>query len=596
MLKKEGSIFEKISFAEMTRKLIKTIWLSLLVIPLIAAGSSPLKYALKPNGLAIFFIVSDQPSTLSFCFQAGTQYETDSFPGLARLAHEILAIKCRNNARLNTAGLETSFSKDLSSFHFNSLPSSQLQGTIAEFIRLLTTSEISDEIIREACTAILQEEKNMLEDRQYRLPLYYSKKLYGSNYLSVYPYGAYLVSPDINPLIIKRFITNTYTPYHCALTYQSAAASDFDLISQSNVWDNWRKMLFNYESINRYIDFKRIVKSTQKVFLHADSTRLEYVFLLPGVAGVEQKGLEMFALNLLIRNYFQQFAPIETSMELNAYDTRFTVSLHCLPEHIDSFHPLLVSGFRDFYQKIPESGYSQAISDAMAERDLVRQTQPDKYLALAARTTRLSNSFFMEQLEDSLQFVNTKKLYLFAAEYISQGDFVSTLQTDTLSYGKYRMDSVFSDADESTVQLSIPFTRNGYMLVENQHFSYLYKLEQWAKLNPELLIQINAFSDSREYNKAYDDSMLVFMDTLVNFKRIMPEIVKKRYLSLEMMRSMQVLRWLYLKGIPADRLSGTCQRIKSKQHAEEENMRCTATFPAVRNPVVNYQQVQFAKP
>lgn len=596
MLKKEGSIFEKISFAEMTRKLIKTIWLSLLVIPLIAAGSSPLKYALKPNGLAIFFIVSDQPSTLSFCFQAGTQYETDSFPGLARLAHEILAIKCRNNARLNTAGLETSFSKDLSSFHFNSLPSSQIQGTIAEFIRLLTTTEISDEIIREACTAILQEEKNMLEDSHYRLPLYYLKKLYGSNYLSVYPYGAYLVSPDINPLIIKRFITNIYTPYHCALTYQSATASDFDLISQSNVWDSWRKMLFNYESINRYIDFKRIIKSTQKVFLHADSTRLEYVFLLPGVAGVEQKGLEMFALNLLIRNYFQQFAPIETSMELNAYDTRFTISLHCLPEHIDSFHPLLVSGFRDFYQKIPESGYTQAISDAMAERDLLRQTQPDKYLSLAARTTRLSNSFFMEQLEDSLPFVNTKKLYLFAAEYISQGDFVSTLHTDTLSYGQYRMDSVFSDVDESIIQLSIPFTRNCYVLSENQHFSYLYKLEQWAKLNPELLIQINAFSDSREYNKAYDDSILVFMDTLANFKRIMPEIVKKRYLSLEMMRSMQVLRWLYLKGIPADRLSGTCQRIKSKQHAEEENMRCTATFPTVRNPVVNYQQVQFAKP
>ena len=596
MLKKEGSIFEKISFAVMTRKRIKTIWLSLLMIPLIAAGSSPLKFALKPNGLAIFFIASDQPSTLSFCFQAGTQYETDSFPGLARLAHEILAIKCRNNTQLNTAGLKTSFSKDLSSFHFNNIPSPKIQGTIAEFIRLLTSADISEDIIREACEAILQEEKNVLEDSQYRLPLYYLKKLYGSNYLSVYPYGAYLVSPDINPRIIQRFITNIYTPYHCALTYQSASASDFDLISQLNEWDNWRKTLFNYESINRYIDFKRIVKSTQKVFLQADSTRLEYVFLLPGVAGVEQKGLEMFALNLLIRNYIQRFAPIETSLELHAFDTRFTVTLHCLPEHIDSFHPLIVSGFRDFYQKIPETGYSQAIQDAIGERDLIRQTQPDKYLALAARTTRLSNSFFMQQLEDSLQFVNTKKLYLFAAEYISQGDFISTLHTDSLSYGQYRMDSVFSDADESTIQLSIPFTRNSYMLSEKEHYPYLYKLEQWAKLNPELLIQINAFSDSREYNKAYDDSMMEFMDSLPNFKRIMPEIIKKRYLSLEMMRSMQILRWLYSKGIPADRLSGTCQRIKSKQRAEEENMRCTATFPAVRNPVVNYQQVQFAKP
>ena len=559
------------------------------------AGNSGLQTIQKGNGLTLFYLPSSE-TKLSIWIQGGTQYENDSFPGLAMITHNIIRTKCEESPRLSAIGLTTSFSKELSVFHFSVKGESQIKTVTEEFIRIVTETTIPKEMIAKACARLMNEEQEYVTHPSNKVQLHYMKKMYGQDYTSVYPYGALISAPDIDPALILRFIRYVYNPYNSCLTLESPKKSDFTFLNAIEQWDMWQKPLFNYESIVKLISFKQLVKSSQKVLFQPDSSRLEYMFLLPGNAGLEQKGFELMACNQLLLNYFRPFAPVETALEINAYSSTLLISVTCPAEQIDSIHPLMIQSFRDFYKKIPKIGYEEAIHQSATELKNLQTKSPGKYLELAARTTFLSNNTFTQKAFDSLENVSPEKLYLFSAEYISQGDFVSTLQISDSIYTSLHLDSVYTDVDETIISLTVPFPKNGYTLIDTIHSAYLHKLEQLIRLNPDVLVQVNGFSDKSEYNKAYDDSIILFMDTLPGFKRVMPEILKKRYLPIEMMRSMQILRYLYNRGIPAERLSGTCQSVKDRAKKPEENMKCTTTFPFVRNPIPNYQYIQFAKP
>ena len=59
----------------------------------------------------------------------------------------------------------------------------------------------------------------------------------------------------------------------------------------------------------------------------------------------------------------------------------------------------------------------------------------------------------------------------------------------------------------------------------------------------------------------------------------MPEVVKKRYLRPEMMRTMKLVKYFYEQGIAPERLSGTSAKFTSATKQEAiDNSKCTITL------------------
>jgi outer membrane protein OmpA-like peptidoglycan-associated protein len=103
----------------------------------------------------------------------------------------------------------------------------------------------------------------------------------------------------------------------------------------------------------------------------------------------------------------------------------------------------------------------------------------------------------------------------------------------------------------------IRFRNNVHEIEGKDNFLILDKLAAFLQINEEVQLQVNGLCDKAEFNKAKDSKILAFIDSVPTFARVKPELVKKGYLGLDMMRAMQVLYYLHSKGIDMKRISGT---------------------------------------
>jgi hypothetical protein len=97
-------------------------------------------------------------------------------------------------------------------------------------------------------------------------------------------------------------------------------------------------------------------------------------------------------------------------------------------------------------------------------------------------------------------------------------------------------------------------------------------------------IQVNGFADVSEFDKVSDAAVLAMMDTIPTFRKMNPDVFKKKTFRPEMLRAMKIIRYLYMNGISADRLSGTSMTYTSNNKEEAAaNMKCTITLMKMRS-------------
>lgn len=192
--------------------------------------------------------------------------------------------------------------------------------------------------------------------------------------------------------------------------------------------------------------------------------------------------------------------------------------------------------------------------------------------------------------------ITEKQFQRFVTEYFHESPYVTALYISEDDRAELKADSLFPDLNDAVHEYTFSYRTNVTELEGAENLQKLSRLIQWLKINPELSVQINGFSDQGEFNKTYDDSIFAFIDSIPTFAKTNPDKVKKRYLRPEMMRAMRIIKTLADNGIDISRISGTSMMSTSDTREEAiANAKCTITIIKYRKPLPLYEY-HYGKP
>jgi hypothetical protein len=204
---------------------------------------------------------------------------------------------------------------------------------------------------------------------------------------------------------------------------------------------------------------------------------------------------------------------------------------------------------------------------------------------------------YIPTLLDSIMTVKENSVKDFVINYFNQSAHVAGLKINRADRDALKVDSLFTDLDESVGKYVFKYRQNITDLEGGDNLTKMQNLIQWLNANPDVNIQVNGFSDEHEFNRATDDSIMQFMDSVPTFKRVNSDLIKKGYLRPETMRAMKIVKYLFDHGIAADRLSGTSMLYKSSNKQEaSDNMKCTITLNKIRKSPSLYEYHYGKKP
>ena len=202
-----------------------------------------------------------------------------------------------------------------------------------------------------------------------------------------------------------------------------------------------------------------------------------------------------------------------------------------------------------------------------------------EYPSSVIKAWAFDNESYFPELLDSVSAVGVRTLRNFAVDYFTQSPHVTGLRINRTDRQELKIDSLFPEVDQSVKKYDFKYRPNITNLEGEDNLTMQQNLLQWLLINNDVSVQVNGFSDEHEYNRAYDDSILRFIDSIPTFQKSIPDIVKKKYLKPATMRAMKIVKYLYDHGIAPDRLSGTSMMYKSANKQEEaDNRKCTLTL------------------
>ncbi|MDB5284027.1 MAG: hypothetical protein JWO06_3102, partial [Bacteroidota bacterium] len=186
---------------------------------------------------------------------------------------------------------------------------------------------------------------------------------------------------------------------------------------------------------------------------------------------------------------------------------------------------------------------------------------------------------YFPTLADSVMKVGENGLKDFIINTFNQSAHVVGLRISKADREALKVDSLFTDIDESVSKYVFKYRQNITDIENADDIIKRENLLQWLNVNTDINVQVNGFSDEHEYNRATNDTIIQFIDSIPTFQRSKKDIIKKGYLRPEMMRAIKIVKYLYDHGIAAERLSGTSMMYKSANKQEAlENMKCTLTL------------------
>jgi hypothetical protein len=204
-------------------------------------------------------------------------------------------------------------------------------------------------------------------------------------------------------------------------------------------------------------------------------------------------------------------------------------------------------------------------------------------------------SNYIVEMPDSVLDINEKEMRHFVGEYMIQNAHVTGLVINSSDRISLQVDSFFTDVTDSVKDYVFTYRPNVTDLEGPDNLAMFSKLAQWLKANPDVNAKVNGYADKSEYNKVYSDTIMKFIDSIPTFRKTMPDLIKKGYLTPEMMRSLKMIKMLNDYGIALERLSGTSMTYSSGSPGNQsDNMKCTLSLRKMRN-VISVKEYHYGK-
>ena len=558
------------------------------------------------NGQTFLLSTSGTPGTVytDIYFRMGPVYEYDSLSGISMVLTKI--INTHINAELKASGKSVKYygivEPEQISFHFESAP-----GDIDYILALANTgimlAKFDTNDVERAKMDIRDDLHNLVKDdsamRERRILI----KMWGSDYKKLNPYGDEVTYRRLRAADLINFQKRYFLPSNNTVSIMGGGLKNETLNKLPNAFNEFRSREFNPELIDKVIDFKQVINTVQLITTAPGPSTVSISYQNPGARQDREATFCVYVLAKLINDKKGRIQKYLTEKGLKAVNA----SYEC-----NNFYGKLVlsaelSGYR-FFDAF--SSLQKVITD-ISRKDYFNQEEMDKakkeieadfnnmkandkkgYLAQVVRFRFSGDENYFVNLSDSIKGVTVENMRDYVKDYLADRSGVRNL---TASATAQRKNQQYFQLDESVADMAFMYELNKTDIETDSAKQNLAKLIQWLIINPDMHVQINGFSDQGEYSKSYDDSILRFIDTTATFHKAMPDVIKKGYLRIEMMRAMKIAKAVYEAGITPDRITGTSMVFSSdSKETAAANRKCTVTIDKIR-PHPSLYEYHFGK-
>lgn len=400
------------------------------------------------------------------------------------------------------------------------------------------------------------------------------------------------LSNTLKPGSVLSLKAKYYVMSNCILAIQSNYNVPQIAELSNHVFRQLPKTPFDPESVTKIIDFKPMVYSTRFYqFTDIGQPEIHLVWQLQGANNNREDSYRSFLLATLINdpnNYIHVKAA-----KLGCKSIQATYVNHNFSGYLKVVVKPSIEQFSQTYEWVYNellNLHATLVNETMLNaaklqfRNAYQQsvTSPEFLMNIIKYWPHNDMSYYFN-LSDSVMVVTEKQMSKFAKEYITEAPALTGIIMSESQYQQAGMDSLLPVMDESVNDYVFMFRQNLADIEGEQNLNQLKRLVKWLKFNPDVLIQVNGFSDEMEFGKIYDAEISRFIDSLPSFRKANPEKSKSGYYRPDFLRTMRIVKYLYDNGIDPERISGTSMMFTSSNRQEAlNNMKCTVTLTKQR--------------
>ncbi len=553
------------------------------------------------NGLNALLVPQPAATNIEITLniKVGTVYENDSVKGISYILQNILSDKIANYLRRNRPDisfqntvLEAYTTTEMSVFRLTAAPVNYraclklLRDSV--FTDNITESEIKKKI-EDVRTEIAEGKKNYKTIFNLKLLSNLYRKDAGKQILVGDTSGTYQY---VDSRHIARFFEKYYVPNNAIIT----AVGNFQTEQFENDMESAFKSLiksdFDPETVTKVIDFKPMVYTTQFV-VDAPVEQPEFVICwqFPGARSNVKSSYYGFLLSAILNdpnNYIQVKArklgckKFVAQYDANNFSGVFKITLQPDKQHFFETYDLVIKELGRLDETVVnESMIKVGMLNFQKEYNNIKSSK--EFATWITKYWVYDDETYFASLKDSVFLVGERRMRKFVIEYINSSPHVTGLIINETDRAELKVDSLLPTLDPNVGDYVFYYKPNITDLEGPENMTMLSNLLNWLTINPDVVVQINGYSDKTEFNKTQDDSIRLFIDSIPTFEKVKKDIIKSGSLRPEMMRAMKIIKYLYDHGITMERLKGTSMPFTSKNDAEAlENMKVTLTLDKIR--------------
>ncbi len=558
------------------------------------------------NGLSAVVSTNPQGTTVDVaCYvKTGSMFDPDSLSGVSNILQHIIANKISSNLagkevlNLSNSGFVSYSTTEHAVYKFSVLPA-HVNTLLSLLSQNLFFASISNSDLQ---TAVLKVKQDLQTDStNYRTVFDHKilKTVFRKDFEKLIPSGSVADFVNITEKSIRDFYLRYYVPNNTLLAVNgNITYAEMNKQLQGEINDVI-KSDFDPESVTKIVDMHPMLYTSHFVY-DADVTQPEFniCWQFPGAMTNTESSYAAYLLSAMLNdknNFIQAKArKLGCKKFVAQYEVRnFSAMLRIIlqPDKSQLIPTLeLVTNEMGRLEKtlLNESMINAGKLQFKKEWTQLENT-PD-YPEWIVRYWAYKDDSYFSGLLDTVMGVREDELKKFVIDYLNIQPHVVGLLISKADRESLKVDSLFTDVNELVSNYVFKFRHNICDIEGAENFVMQRNILQFLKANKDVNIQVNGLADEGEFNQVADDSVLAFIDSLPNFRKTMPEKVKKGYLKPEMMRAVKLLKYFYENGIDPERLSGTCMKFSSSNSTEAaDNMKCSVTLDKMRKAPSVYE-------
>jgi predicted Zn-dependent peptidase len=537
-------------------------------------------------------------------FRIGTIYELDSVSGISAMIVKIL--DTRINAALkgkNISYHSTTYPEQLG-FHFES-GAADFDYVLSLIHDKIMNAKFDEESVDEAKAEVKADLDSLMHSEARRTDAKVMKYLWGRDYRKLNIYGDKANYTHIAPAQFTAFHYKFFLPLNNTIMVTGTFPEQETVNKMQTAFKDFRTKEFNPELIRRVIEFRPIINNVQVLAKGSDTPLATIVYQNPGARQDRSATYCAFILTQLINDAGGRIQKsisaagikdLKATFECNNFEGTMTLSAKLTSRNYNgAFSSLdtLIGGIcrKDYFTADEIGAAAGAITAEFNEFRSHRYS----FMTQVARYRFSNDENYFTSLADSIQRVSVGNMQDYVNTYFVGHAGIKCLYTNIDSMDTVPAGQRYYALDESVKNVTFTYPLNITDIDSVTGRQDLDRLIQWLRINPDMHIQVNGFSDRGEYVKSYDTAVSNFLKATPTFRKAMPDAVKVGYLRIEMMRAMKIAKALYEAGITEDRITGTSMTFSSdSDEAAAANRKCTVTIEKIQ-PRVSLYEYHFGK-